>query len=96
MTNGSSLPVESAAYFAIDKPDIGWLVRPCFLFFVALGPIYWVQELLVELHWNDDSTYGGFSIHLRARRGQVSIIRIALTGLFGLFLEPLSLYQRHT
>ena len=46
-----------AAYFAIDKSDIEWFVQVCFLFFVALGPIYWVQEWILELPWKDDHRY---------------------------------------
>lgn len=46
-----------AAYFAIDKPDIEWFVRACFLFFGALGPVYWIQELVLELPWKDDGRY---------------------------------------
>ena len=39
-----------AGYYATSQNvDIWWVVRSSFLFFVALGPVYWIQHLLTSL-----------------------------------------------
>ncbi len=39
-----------AAYFAVANNADIWLVVTCsFLFFIALGPVYWAQELVCTL-----------------------------------------------
>lgn len=40
-----------ALYFSPEQPALLPLAKGSFLFFTALGPIHWVQEMVFELPW---------------------------------------------
>lgn len=43
-----------AAYYATKNPGIWWVSQCSFTMFVALGPLYWLQGLLLPLPWRID------------------------------------------
>lgn len=40
-----------AGYYAVDKPSIMWVSQSAFVFFVALGPVRWLESLALALPW---------------------------------------------
>ena len=43
-----------AGYYAVDKPGIMWVSQSAFVFFVALGPVRWLESLVLALPWTRD------------------------------------------
>ena len=46
-------------YAATQNSSIIWVAQSAFVLFVALGPVYWIQELVLDLPWEHKRVPGG-------------------------------------